>query len=235
MRIQCCNNINFESKANPIAPYVFRTKCGGLSVSEATIKNFKRRNFVRNLSHFFCRNFASMTNDPGWKKYKGKSAIRDDAVFRDFYEYMRSRLLKKDDSMTLLIARDQNKKIKGACLAYKCDIIPGTNNNVCYIDSLAVEKDCRGNGLARNMIEKIAEAEKGRFTDIFLTGDRMADGFYKKLGFGTMNAEDKNQKAVMDYMETQRTDYPAYVELFTRPLQEDKPRWYEYIKLINFI
>ena len=75
-------------------------------------------------------------------------------------------------------------------------------------------------------MEGVLNSAKNTFTDAFLTGEILAKGFYEKLGFKTLSDSDYSQKTVADYIARQRYDYPKYIEFFTKPLQEDKPRWF---------
>lgn len=74
--------------------------------------------------------------------------------------------------------RDENNEIKGGC--------NGTQYYGClYIDQLWIDKDCRGKGFGRRLMET-AEAlgkEKGCLFSTVNTMDWEALNFYKKLGY----------------------------------------------------
>ena len=70
MRIQRVqDNTKFQSKNNPIKPFVMNTKYGRLYVAEISQKELKDEKFLRNLVRFFIKNFASSTKDPYWLEY----------------------------------------------------------------------------------------------------------------------------------------------------------------------
>ena len=134
--------------------------------------------------------------------------------------------------MTLLLVKDKRNKIQGACLSYGYDRIPNTKGLVCYIDSIAINPVFRGLKIGKMLIEKTLESAQNSFTDAFLTGDRSAYGFYKKLGFEPLSDSIKGQKEVIDFLSKRRNDYPKYIEFFTKPLQNSEKRWYDKI-IIN--
>ena len=133
--------------------------------------------------------------------------------------------------MTLLLVKDKRNKIQGACLSYGYDKIPNTKDTVCYIDSIAVSRAYRGFNIGKILIEKTMESAKNKFTDIFLAGEKQAHGFYKNLGFKSLSAETEEEKKIMDYISKRRSDYPEYVELFTKSLNESEKPWYERIDI----
>ena len=227
MNVNINTQVNFKSKANPISPFVIKTKRGKVSVSELYERDLRRDDFMKNLTKFFCKNFASSTNDPNWKIFLSKSNVNYECALLDFIKYYAGRIAGKDEHMTLLLAKDKRNKIQGACLSYGLDCVPGAKENACYIDSIAVNPAYRGFSIGKILIEKTLNSAKNKFTDAFLTGDRHVKGFYSKLGFQAFDKNNPHQKIIMDYFEKRRSDYPEFVELYTMPLQETSKRWYE--------
>ena len=226
MKIGTVSQINFKSKANPISPFIIKTKRGRLNVAEITQRDIKREGFFENLTKFFCKNFASSTEDPTWKIFTRHNSLNYGTDIQHLIRYYSSKVKYGDENMTLLIAKDKRNKIQGACLSYGYDKIPNAKENVCYIDSIAINPAYRGFKLGKIMIEKTLDSAKNKFTDVFLTGDRVASGFYERLGFKPLDKNDEAQKTVIDYISRRRSDYPNYIELYTKPLREYSERWY---------
>ena len=218
---------NFTSKLNPIKPFSVNTKQGRVYIKEISQKEIKKSGFIRNLTVMFSKNFASLTNDPGWliinnPNEKEKAAY----IIKDFIKYAKSKLLKPDENLTLLAVFDKNKKLQGACMSFGLDDAPGCKKSTCYIESIGINKKYRGEGLGKILINKTLSSAKKSFTDVFLTGENLALGFYEKLGFKHLDPKDKVQKTVIDFIAQDRDDYPKYVSFLTKPLQPDKQRWY---------
>ena len=226
MKISINTQLNFQSKANPVTPFVLRTKHGRLNVAEVTARDLRREGFMENLTKFFCKNFASSTNDPAWKVFAKHNSFNYGNDLQNFIRYYASRIKYGDENMTLLLAKDKRNKIQGACLSYGYKSVPGANDKVCYIDSIAVNQQYRGFKLGELLINKTLESAQKVFTDAFLTGDKVACGFYEKLGFKSLDRKDSAQNTIINYISHRRSDYPEYVDLLTRPLREHSERWY---------
>lgn len=227
MDIRISANLNFQSKAYPVKPFVIKTRSGKLNICEVSQKDLRQKGFIFNLTKFFCKNFASLTKDPNWKIFERPRSNDYERMLYDFSKYYKAKIKRKSDDMTLLLAKDKRNKIQGACLSYGYDRIPGAEETTCYIDSIAVNPAYRGFDIGTMLIEKTIESAKNKFTDVFLTGDREAFSFYEKLGFIPMDEYNADQKAVIDFIRKRRMDYPKYVELFTQPIQNSEKRWYE--------
>lgn len=232
MDIRINNFNNFKSKAYPVKPFVIKTKHGKLNVSEVTQKDLKRDGFIFNLTKFFCKNFALQTKDPNWRIFNNPKNINYEQTLIDFSRYYNAKIKHNHDYMTLLLVKDKRNKIQGACLSYGYDRIPNAREYACYIDSIAINPAYRGFHIGKLLLEKTIESAKNKFTDVFLTGDKMSYGFYEKMGFEPLSVANEGQKNVIDYLSKRRSDYPQYIELFTKPLQDSKERWYDKI-IIN--
>lgn len=227
MKVGIDSQLSFQSKAHPISPFVIKTKRGRLNVSEVTQRDMKREGFFDSLTKFFCKNFASSTNDPAWKVFLKHNSFNYGTDIQHFIRYYSSRVKYAGDNMTLLLAKDKHNKIQGACLSYGYDKIPNAKDKACYIDSIAINPAYRGFKLGKLLIEKTLESAKNEFTDAFLTGDKTASYFYEKMGFMPLDKNNEAQKCIIDYISHRRSDYPKYVELYTKPLKEHSARWYD--------
>lgn len=228
MELSINPNQSFKSRAYPIKSFVVSTPNGKLTISEAGRRDFRKRKFTEKLAKMLCRNYASLTNDPSWLKFNNP-AFSDECnrYIRRYSRDLQKRIKMNDENTTLLLVKDKKNKLQGACFAYGFNDVPGAQDNVCYIEALAVNKPYRGFNIGRILVEKVLDSAKNRFTDTFLAGELLAKGFYKKLGFKPLSENNYDQKTVIDYISRQRCDYPKYVDFLTKPLQEDKPRWYE--------
>lgn len=218
---------NFQSKNNPIKPFVINTKVGRLFVSETPIEEFKDRKFLRKILRFFIENFASSTKDPYWLRFKDTS---NRGRMIDFYEdYMRPTINKDDGNMSLLVARDKTGKLCGACWSHSYRQIPEAQETTCYIEALAVDKKYRGCRLGERLLNVTLNANKKTFTDVFLRGEMYAVGFYKRMGFDVMSESIPAQQPVMKILAEMGEGYPDYIKFFTKALQPSKPRWFDAI------
>ena len=231
MEIHFNSAVNFKSKAYPIKPFVIKTKHGKLKVAEVSPKDLKRENFILNLTKLFCKNFASSTKDPSWEIFSKPKSINYEKSIRDFANYYSAKIKSGNDDMTLLLVKDKRNKIQGACLSYGYDRIPESKNLVYYIDSIAVNPAYRGFNVGRILLEKTLESAKHKFTDAFLTGDKEVSRFYEKMGFRPLNSSIESEKKIIGYIAHRRTDYPNYIDIFNRPLQESKARWFDIITI----
>lgn len=233
MKVSTSNSLNFKSIKNPVKPFIIKTKLGDLSCVEIPSKELYRSKKLHELSHFLCKNFASLTADPYWLKYNNPKYKEDFAW--DFLNYLNNNIREDDGNLTMLVATDKNNKIQAACLSYAYYSLPKASKNVCYVDSLAVNEKYRNNGIAKKLLDKTEEINKKTFTDIFLTGEILAKGFYEKLGFSELDKNDSGQRFVIDLLDYERGDEMDYLIPFNKPIQENKPRWYTLFENISKI
>lgn len=215
---------NFKSLNNPVKPYVIKTRVGNLSCAEIPAKQLYNSKKLEEISHLFCRNFATLTKDPYWLEYNDSS--KREYIARNFMNYIKGHLLQDDGDLTMLVAKDENDKIQAACFSYAYSEISNKNNSACYIDSLAVNPEYRECGVGKELLNKTCEINKNNFTDVFLTGEVLAKEFYEKAGFIPLDEKEAGQRYVTKFLEYRRGDEMEYLIPFNKPLQEDKPRWF---------
>lgn len=221
-------NIQFTSKCCPIKPFTITTKLGDIKFEELPVENYTQKGFLKNMVDFFCYNFARNTTDPQWLKFQNIANLHEFMRLKSMFRHEYCQVFKNDRGhLTLLVAKNQKDEVCGACLSYGFDEVPNTRNTTLYIDSIAVDKKYRGLNIGKILLEKSVEAGKDFFTDVFLHGEKLAGGFYDRLGFKTLNPKNTAQKKVIDYIAQDRFDYPEHISLYTRPIQPDKPRWYK--------
>lgn len=224
------SNIQFASKCNPIKPFKFTTKAGELRVFEPSAEEVKTPEFAQKIVDFFFNNFTKDTNDPAWLRFQRKE---NESLFKkfkkDYAEEVHQLIMEDDGHTTFLVAKDLDDNIRGAIMTHGLDEIPLMKKIVMYVANIATDSEFRHSGLGKILMEKAMEADKTHFTDVFLVGENCAKGFYDKLGFKSLDKNDLSQKKIMNYMKSMRFDYPDYVTLFTKPLQENRQRWYDVV------
>lgn len=219
----------FTSRLNPIPPSIIKTKYGDLTLQEITKSEMKSKNFLEELAKFFCKNFASNTNDPSWLEYNNVSKHVKNLREKSISNYFKSIFKHDDGNMTLLLAKDNHNKIQGACLSLGYNLVEGIEKCTLYLDSIAVNREFRGFNIGKTMMQKTISANSkasSKFTDIFLVGEKKARKFYDKLGFSSLDNNDKDQQKVAKVIQLDRQDYPDYVDFLNLPLKKDEPRWY---------
>ncbi len=220
---------SFSSRINPIKPLKYPTSKGEVTIYEPTSKELLSGGLISDIVDFFTENLSKDTKDPGWLALGDKKNKNLISVFKKQFRYEIENLIKNDDGhLTISVAKDKNGKLCAGCMSYGYDEVPMAKNNTLYIENIAVAPEYRKNHLGDMLIKKVIDAEKAHFTDVFLVGENMAAGFYKKLGFKKLNPNNKNQRAIIDFMSELRwTDFPKYVSLFTKPIQQNATRWYD--------
>ncbi|MBR6099470.1 GNAT family N-acetyltransferase [bacterium] len=222
------SNISFTSKCCPIKPFTVKTKMGEIRFEEIPVEFCEKESAIRKMVDFFFANFSKNTRDPGWLKFQLPENAAEFKKFKESFYPVYKWLFREDDGhLSMLVARNEKNEVCGGCLSYGFDEVPASRKTTLYIDSLAVDERYRGLDIGRILVEKSIEAGKGFFTDIFLHGEKLAGGFYEKLGFKKLNPRNPAQKKVIDYIANDRFDYPEYINLYSRPLQPNKPRWYK--------
>lgn len=214
----------FTSRLYPIKPSVVNTKWGKLTLEEVKPLEIRQKGFFEKLAKIFGKNFTS----PDWQIFKDPSRKEECKMVTENFAQNLKALFKNDDgNLTLLVARDKQKRIQGACLSYGYDLVPNSKDYTLYIDSICVNRPYRGFSLGKKMLQKTLEnSKKSNFTDVFLTGEKHACGFYKKMGFAPLSKQDKNQLKVTNFIALDRFDYPKFVDFLSKPLKPNQERWY---------
>lgn len=215
----------FTSRICPIKPSVVNTKWGKLTLEEVKPIDIIQKGFFENLAAFFGKNF----NSPGWQIFKDPTKKSElNMVIENFAQNLKALFKNNDGNLTLLVARDKQKRIQGACLSYGYDLVPNSKDYTLYIDSICVNRPYRGFSLGKKMLQKILDAnsKNSSFTDVFLTGEKNACGFYKKMGFSPLSKQDKSQQKVINFIALDRFDYPKFVDFLSKPLKPNQERWY---------
>jgi len=224
------NNIcNFKSKINPIKPYKMNTILGEISISEINIDKEATPNLMHKINKFFCENFSRDTVDTTYTIYQTLSSEEKKLFEEGFLRYIMHTLTntRLKDYVTLLVAKDKNNCIQGACLSAPNFYVPDSIDTTLVIDLMAVNPAYRNIHIAQELLTKTLDVNKNSFTDVFLTGTTFARKFYEKMGFKVLDKTQLAQKAIFDYMQARRHDIPEHVLPMTKVIQKDSPRWYD--------
>ncbi len=225
-------NNSFGSRNIPIMPFEIKTPKGKLFVQEMSLGDFKNNGDFQELSKFFIDNFIDGSTDPGWKWYlnpKHESGYKN--RIKRFSIFCKELFKNDDGNTTFLVAKDKQNKIKAGAISCTCDELPPfvNNSNIFYLDSLAVDKKYRNNGVGKTLLEKTLTTSKG-YTDAVLTGYNKAVPLYKKLGFKNLQEigfQNKDVKKIWDIVREDRDDIPRHTQLMTKVLDEKASRWWE--------
>jgi len=222
-------NYSFTSRNNPVDTFKIATKLGDIIVEEVNYDRDITPKFIKRLTSFFCKNFGADTADPFWNRYKNGTPEQKQELF-DIIEKYYTGIFKEEKAnhnTTLLVAKDKDNKIQGACLTTPCYEIPGAEDITLYIDSIATNKKFRGLFLAKRMLLKTMAANSKTYSDSFLTAAVESAGFYEKLGYKKLNKKSPAQKNILNYIATHRRDYPDYMTPMSMPLDATAPRWFK--------
>ena len=219
---------NFTSRNNPIAPFKIASKLGDIKISEIDYDKDVTLTLMKKLSNFFTEHFSQQTYYEPLKKIKSGTPAERLKYQKEFDQYYTDIFEHKDnkDNLTMLIGTDKDNNIVAGCLSYGYHDLPKGKDTTLYIDSLAVSPELRGLNIAKTLLEQTFNANKKSFNDVFLASTPMATKFYEKLGFQKMTRENSSQEIVLKKLD-EITDYMDCLTPFSKPLQENKPRWYD--------
>ncbi len=230
------NNISFSSYNNPIKSFDMKTPKGIVHFAEINYKHPPSNSFYNKLAHFILDNFANTSSHPFWascRKPTLNKEIYDDYIRSNIHSY-KTALNGKDT--TILVGRDKSKNIVAALFSKPLrENSKLRDRDVLYIDSIAVDSGYRANGLGAAMLNKVTEASKNRFTDMFLVAYKEAVPFYKALNFKPLAwYSNPHQRYFIAEMAKERIDYPLYAEFFEKPLEKFDPiKWYKRVERRN--
>ena len=222
------NKLNFTSRNNPVKSFNIASKLGDIKISELDYDREVNLTLIEKLSRFFTENFSKNTYYEPLIKIRCGTPAEKLKYQKEFDEYYSDIFNHKDnrDNLTMLVGKDKDGRILAGCLSYGYHYLPKGKDTTLYIDSVAVSPELRGLQIAKTMLEKTFEANQKSFNDVFLASTPMATTFYEKLGFKHMTRENPSQKVVLEKLD-EITDYMDCLTPFSKPLQSDKPRWYD--------
>ncbi len=223
------NNITFTSRNNPVPNFEIKTNKGILKVEEISTKDKKIDKETIDATDFFVYNFATNTKDPSFLKYLDMPKSEYKKSIKKFSNYMKNMFNQDDGNLTYLIAKDSKGNVQARCITKSLDDFGGiSDKNTLCVDSVAVNKEYRGNNVGSIMVNKIIEQSKDQFKDIFLVADNCAVPSYKKgWKLEEFKPENENQEKVFNIIKEERPDYPEYVTFMHKPINTESSRWWE--------
>ena len=218
---------SFTSRNNPIKPINVKSESDNITISEIDYDKDVTPAFITEITNFFCKNFMDNTKYLPLIKIRDGSPEEKEYYLGEFKSYYSDifKSEKEAGNITMLTAKDGNNKLVGGFLAYPYHVLPKSEENTLYLDSLAVDPSMRGLHLAQIMMDETLEANKNNFTDAVLGSTPGAVKFYDRLGFKQFDMSDEAQKVVADEINNV-LDYADCLTYYTKPLQPDSPRWY---------
>lgn len=236
MIINNYSNLNFTSLRNPIKPFDVKTSNGVLHFSEINYKHLPKNSFYKKLGMFFLENFANTSSHPFWAKCRKPTL--DEAVYNDYIKGMAKRYKSSINNpyTTIMLAKDKSKNIVAAIFARPLrETSKIKDSETLYVDSIAVNPEYRGANVGAELLNRVINSSKERFTDVFLEAYKESQPFYEKLGFRALNPYGKeSERFLIEELAKERKDYPQFAEFMTKKLQyTGQFDWLDRIKFRN--
>lgn len=227
MKINRNDNIQFTSKAHPVASFKFKSPKGVITVKEETLDCLRPNADLTEFGKFFVDNF--MGNLKGLNIRKFDNFFSPKAYKKSVKNYAESCedvFAREEKLSTMLTARNSKGKLIGALLTHPFDENPLiSDKKTFYIDSIAISKKYRRLGLGEKLIEKVLEADGKDFTDVYLTSLKNSVKFYNNLGFSEIKPTTDANKKMLDIISLYRNDYPKFMTPMTKVLDPNAVRW----------
>lgn len=233
-RLSCRDyRTSFGSKNHPVEKFQIKTNKGTLYVKEFTNKDAQYDTKIYELTKFFTDNFIYNTKDPSLTQYKNPENFEKYLDLLDRIKKYYKQMFEEDDgNLTALEARNAIGELCGAVITQTFKDYSGIQDDkTCYVDSVAVKKEYRKNHVGQILMEKAINCSKDIYTDVFLASDNMAVPFQLKNGYRIMDYSNKEEKAIIDYLNKFRGDYPDYITFMDKRLDETNQTepWYKRI------
>lgn len=211
--------INFKSKNNPVKSFAVSTPKGELHVREFTEVDAICTKEAKKLATFFLDSFINNTKDPWFLSLKKNKEKYNNAISH-FTDYYRSMFEKDDGNLTILVAHNKDKKLCGAVVTNTLNESGVNDSLTCYIDSVAVSPEFRKCGVGRLLMDKAIYCSNDVYKDAFLASDNMAVPFQLKNGFKPLDYSNINEQKIINKINADRGDYPAYITFMYKNLKE---------------
>ncbi len=233
MDVKRNSQIRFTSVNHPVKPFLIQTNDNVIKFKEWDYDKLPKKSALKEIAKFFLDNFANQSSHPFWKTCRKGTPTFIKSTYNNYVNFLvlnYKEQLKNPDT-TLMLGRDKNGKISAAILAEPLNLTPIVKDNkTLYIDSIAVDKNYRGNHIGKRLINDVVKSINERYTDVFLVAYNESVPFYKKLGFVSLNNKYYAQRKIIDSLSEERKDYPEYASFLTKPIDNNKPRWFDKFK-----
>lgn len=235
MQINSNNSISFSSYKNPIKSFDVRTNRGVLRFREINYQHLPKDSFYKKLAAFFLDNFANTSAHPFWEKCRIPTIDYD--VYNDYikYDVKTYKTALKNKKTTILLAKDRSNEIVAALFSTPLNLNKTVKDSkTLYVDSIAVSPKYRGNNVGSIILQKLFEASRKDFSDVFLVSYKESVSFYERIGFKPLNWNNMHHQFVISEMAKERLDYPMYANFLTKKLNDTEPiPWFVRIQRRN--
>ena len=175
---------SFGSLNRPVESFSIFTRKGELRVTELNRRNMTFDKLFKT-AVLFNRNFNDALGERELNPTKGATRVAN--LYKRFFK-------NDDGNTTLLVARNKKGGIKAAVLSYR-----SADGESLYVDSIATDRDYRGCGIGKILLDKVIETGEGIFGKVMLFAYKSAYGFYLKDGFSlTPRAGEKSVKLQLE-------------------------------------
>jgi|InofroStandDraft_1065614.scaffolds.fasta_scaffold00015_5 ribosomal protein S18 acetylase RimI-like enzyme len=227
-------NNTFTSLRIPVKSFDVKTSGEVLHFSEVNYKHIPKNSFYKKLAEFFLENFANTSGHPFWTKCRKPTL--DEAVYNDYIKGMAKNYKSSINNpyTTIMLAKNKSKKIVAAIFARPLrETSKIKDSGTLYVDSIAVAPEYRGSNIGYELLNRLMNTSKKRFTDVFLVAYKESQPFYEKLGFRPMSLyRNDSERFVIEEMAKERKDYPQFAEFMTKFIYEKG--CFDWCSRINF-
>lgn len=211
-------NNSFTSLRIPVKSFDVKTSNGRLHFSEVNYKHLPKNSFYKKLAEFFLCNFANTSSHPFWAQCRKPTL--DEEVYNNYISGMVKKYKSSinNPDTTIMLAKDKAKNIVAAIFARPLrETSKIKDSDTLYIDSIAVAPEYRGFNVGYELLNRLIEKSRKRFTDVFLVSYKETQPFYEKLGFRPMSLyKNDSERFVIEEMAKERIDYPQFAEFMTK-------------------
>lgn len=226
MNISTNNNFTFKSFNQPVKPFSIKTKNDEIKFKEIDYTQPQSDEFLDNISEFFLDNFATQTANPEWQGVRKNTIGFNQNVYDVVKEEIFFKPLQKvlnDPDTTLMVGYNKNNKLVAGIQTQNLNLRPDIEDDkTLYVDSLAVDKQYRGNHIGQTLLNNVIESTENKYSDVFLVGYNESVPFYKKQNF-TEVSDPKVTENLSDCV----SEYPDYMTFLEKPIDKTQSRWTE--------
>lgn len=192
-------NLSFSSKNRPIPQFVVKTDYGPLFIKELPKADINKAGVF---------SFQCATEAFPWLSWC-KDLPYEDKVdqVKNLIDSHRDTLAKPDGNSTILIGKDPKGKIQALFSLESFDDLTRVRYDfedakIGYIHECMVASKYRSQGLGKVLLDKLLEAGKGVFSDIFLEANKSERvvKFYKEAGFKPLDASNQKMRETIDFI-----------------------------------
>ncbi len=221
----------FKSKNYPLSPFTIKTQTGKkLFAQEMNICDLD--NTLDFLLDVLLKSVKS------WEHLRNPSQEAREMHLKYLKKFLTNCINKEDGNSTILIAKDQEGKIKAFVdMQYfdEIDILAKDgfkDLKTGYIQNCYTDLEYRNQGVGKIMLNKILTTAQNYFTDVFLCSEIAAQRFYEKNGFSLLDKSNLTIKKVTDYILKIKNEENSVIPM-SKSIDPDNPWWERMAKLLK--